>query len=51
MPRISTDVPKAVKAWLYERARKEDRSEAAIIRRILEDAMANTPIPVNQKAS
>jgi hypothetical protein len=39
MPRISTDVSKPVKAWLTERAREEERSEAAIIRRVLEDAM------------
>ena len=41
MPRISTDVSRTVKAWIHERARKEVRSEAHIIRRILEDAMTH----------
>ena len=43
MPRISTSVPVAVKRWLKECARREDRSEAKIIQRVLEEAMAQAP--------
>jgi hypothetical protein len=43
MPRISTNVSLAVKRWLKECARREDRSEAKIIQRVLEDAMAQAP--------